>query len=81
MARRRAAPICYPGSPGSCAVAWRSVWRLRRSPFTTKEAVRQLFEYHRRGFHPNDRDTTEMIANWREKLFGSGGELVELLAA
>ena len=59
----------------------KSVWRLRRSPFTTKEAVRQLFEYHRRGFHPNDRDTTEMIATWREKLFGSGGELVELLAA
>ena len=59
----------------------KSVWRLRRSPFTTKEAVRQLFEYHRRGFHPDDRDTTEMIATWREKLFGSGGELVELLAA
>lgn len=59
----------------------RSVWRLRRSPFTTKEAVQQLFEYHRRGFHPNDRDTTEMIATWREKLFGSDGELVDLLAA
>ena len=59
----------------------KSVWRLRRSPFTTKEAVRQLFEYHRRGFHPNDRDTTELIATWRERLFGSEGELVEVLAA
>ena len=59
----------------------RSAWRLRRSPFTTPEAVHQLFEYHRRGFHPNDRDTTEMIAEWREKFFGPEGELVEVLAA
>jgi predicted metal-dependent hydrolase len=59
----------------------KSMWRLRRSPFTTPEAVRQLFEYHRRGFHPNDRDTTEMIATWREKLFGSRGELRDVLVA
>jgi predicted metal-dependent hydrolase len=59
----------------------RSVWRLRRSPFTTPDAIRQLFEYHRRGFHPNDRDTAEMIATWREKFFGADGELVGVLAA
>lgn len=57
----------------------RSAWRLRRSPFTTPEAVRQLFEYHRRGFHPNDRNTAKMIAVWREKFFGAHGELVEVL--
>jgi chemotaxis protein histidine kinase CheA len=34
----------------------KSVWRLRRSPFTSSEAVRHRFQYHRRGFHPNDRD-------------------------
>src|SRR5207302_9783829 len=27
----------------------RSVWRVRRSPFTSRRAVRQLFQYHRRG--------------------------------
>ena len=59
----------------------RSAWRLRRSPFTTPEAVRTLFEYHRRGFHPSDRDTSEMIATWREKFFGADGELADLLAA
>jgi predicted metal-dependent hydrolase len=59
----------------------KSAWRLRRSPFTTPEAVRQLFEYHRRGFHPNDRDSSEMIATWRENFFGSQGELVDVLAA
>ena len=59
----------------------KSVWRLRKSPFTTPEAVQQLFEYHRRSFHPNDRNTTELIATWREKFFGPGGELADVLAA
>lgn len=59
----------------------KSLLRLRRSPFTTPAAVHQLFEYHRRGFHPNDRDTAELIATWREKFFGHNGELVEVLAA
>ena len=59
----------------------KSLWRLRKSPFTTPEAVRQLFEYHRPGFHPNDRDTADLIATWRENFFGSGGELVDVLAA
>ena len=59
----------------------RSMARLRKSPFTKAGPVRQLFEYHRRGFHPNDRGTAEMISTWREKLFGREGTLVELLAA
>jgi uncharacterized protein len=58
----------------------RGLWRLRRSPFTTGRAVRQLFQYHQRGFHPTDRDTTALLAEWRETLFGPGGELVALLA-
>lgn len=58
----------------------KSVWRLRRSPFTTKDATRQLFQYHKIGFHPNDRDTRELIATWRQKMFGPQGELVEVLA-
>ena len=69
-----------PGARRHPVRVLRSVWRLRRSPFATPQAVRQLFEYHRRGFHPNDRDTTALIAEWREKLFGSEGELNELLA-
>ena len=59
----------------------KSAWRLRRSPFTKPKAVRQLLQYTQRGFHPNDRDTTELIATWRAKLFGTDGELVELLAS
>ncbi len=59
----------------------KSMWKLRKSPFTSAGPVKQLFGYHRRGFHPNDRQTDELIATWREKLFGSDGTLVELLAS
>jgi predicted metal-dependent hydrolase len=55
--------------------------RLRRSPFTKPGPVRQLLSYTKRGFHPNDRDTTDLIAQWRAELFGDHGELSELLAA
>ena len=58
----------------------RSLWRLRRSPFTSKRAVDQLLQYTNRGFHPNDRDTKELIAEWRAQLFGADGQLTELLA-
>jgi hypothetical protein len=59
----------------------RSVSRLRTSPFARPRAVRQLFQYNHRGFHPDDRDTTELIATWRTKLFGSDGDLVDVLAS
>jgi len=59
----------------------KSAWRLRLSPFTKPRAVRQLMQYTHRGFHPNDRDTSELIATWRAKLFGSDGDLTELLAS
>lgn len=56
-----------------------SLWRLRHSPFTSFRAARQLFRYHRRGFHPNDYDSSELISTWRAKLFGSEGALTEVL--
>jgi len=62
----------------------RGFWRLRKSPFTSKRAVSQLMQYTHRGFHPNDRDTTTLIADWRARLFGADGAdgtLSELLAS
>lgn len=58
----------------------RSMARLRRSPFTRPGPVKQLFQYHRPAFHPNDRETSAMITTWREKLFGGDGTLVDRLA-
>ena len=59
----------------------RGLRRLTRSPLISRRAVRQLFQYHRRDFHPNDRDTTELIAQWRAELFGSDGVLTDLMAS
>ncbi len=59
----------------------RSFARLPKSPFVSMKAARILAQYNKRGFHPNDRDTTQMIAEWREKLFGREGQLRELLPA
>jgi uncharacterized protein len=59
----------------------RGLVRLARSPFARPRTVRQLFQYHRRDFHPNDRDTTALIAEWRERLFGPEGKLTDLVAS
>jgi predicted metal-dependent hydrolase len=58
----------------------RSLARLPQQPFLSWRAVRILAEYHRPGFHPNDRDTKQLIAEWRQALFGREGELTEVLA-
>jgi len=36
-------------------------------------------DYFRPGFHPGDRDTTSLLATWRERLFGQEGELRDRL--
>src|SRR3954463_14943439 len=58
----------------------RSLARLPKSPFVSLRALRILAQYHRPGFHPNDRDTRQLIAEWREALFGRDGDLTEVLA-
>jgi uncharacterized protein len=58
---------------------WRSVQRLRRSPIVDKELWRQLKDYDRPDFHPDDRDTTELVTRWRAELFGEHGTLNDKL--
>ena len=48
-------------------------------PFMQPELWRQLRDYDRRDFHPNDSDTTELVATWREELFGAEGALNDKL--
>ena len=59
----------------------RSFARLPKQPFMSMRALKILAEYHKPGFHPNDRDTTQLIAEWRAALFGRDGELNDVLAA
>ena len=57
-----------------------SLRRMRRSPFVNREVWEMLKAYERKGFHPDDRNTDELIAIWREKLFGPEGTLSDKLA-
>src|SRR5881227_2864365 len=58
---------------------WRSLRRVRRSPIVDRALWRQLKDYDRPDFHPDDRDTTELVKRWREELFGEHGTLNEKL--
>jgi len=62
--------------PGALRRSWRKV---RRSPLLSKELWAQLKDYDRRDFHPDDRDTTALVQEWREKLFGQEGTLNDKL--
>jgi predicted metal-dependent hydrolase len=58
----------------------RSSWRkLRGSRLVSKEIWLQLRDYNRPDFHPEDRDTTKLIEQWRNELFGEHGTLNDKL--
>lgn len=61
---------------GTLRRSWR---RVRRSPLLTRELWERLKDYDRPDFHPDDRDTTELVTRWREELFGASGTLNDKL--
>ncbi|HLM63840.1 MAG TPA: metal-dependent hydrolase [Acidimicrobiales bacterium] len=63
--------------PGGLRSSWR---RLRRSPFMRRAVWRQLRDYNRPDFHPDDRDTAGLVDRWRDELFGEHGMLNDMLA-
>jgi predicted metal-dependent hydrolase len=58
---------------------WASLKRLRTSPWLSKEVRQRIRDYNRPDFHPNDHDNVALTAEWRETLFGDGGELADRL--
>ena len=64
--------------PGAIRKSWKSI---KRSPLLSKELWAQLKDYDRPDFHPNDRDTTALEAEWRTRLFGEEGQLNDLLTS
>ncbi len=52
-----------------------SLRKARSNPMFGKRMWRQIREYNQPGFHPEDRDTTALLEEWRERLFGAEGEL------
>ena len=63
--------------PGRLRASWR---RFRRSPIMQAHLWHQLRDYNRPDFHPDDNDTTELVARWRGELFGADGTLTDKLA-
>jgi predicted metal-dependent hydrolase len=57
----------------------RSLRTFRRSPLASRELWRQLKDYDRPDFHPDDSDTTQLVEHWREVLFGEHGILNDRL--
>jgi len=62
---------------GNLRKSWR---KFRHSPVMSREVWRQLKDYNRPDFHPDDRDTTELVEQWRAALFGAEGTLNDKLA-
>jgi predicted metal-dependent hydrolase len=62
---------------GNLRASWR---RLRESPIMSRSLWQQLRDYNRPDFHPDDSDTTALVAQWRETLFGEQGTLNDRLA-
>ncbi|MEZ5380474.1 MAG: metal-dependent hydrolase [Microthrixaceae bacterium] len=63
--------------PGALRTSWK---RFKASPMISKDMWAALKEYDRPGFHPDDRDTDELLEHWRAELFGPDGSLNNLLA-
>jgi hypothetical protein len=57
-----------------------SVVRFLRSPVISRKVWRAIREYAREGFHPDDHDAVELLAAWREQLFGTDGSLKDRMA-
>jgi predicted metal-dependent hydrolase len=68
-------PMTY--RPGKLRKSWR---RFRRSPIMRRELWKQLRDYNRSDFHPDDRDATELVERWRAELFGDQGSLRDQLS-
>jgi hypothetical protein len=63
---------------GKLRQSWR---RFRQAPIMSREIWLQLKDYNRPDFHPDDRDTTALVEQWREELFGEHGTLKDKLVS
>ena len=59
---------------------WASLRRFRSAPILRRDTWRSIRAYNRPGFHPNDRDTRDLVEQWRVELFGPEGTLTDRLA-
>lgn len=58
----------------------KSLRALRNNPFVKVQVLRDLRDYNRRDFHPDDHDNKELTEHWRAEFFSAGGTLTPRLA-
>ena len=58
-----------------------SLKRFLKNPLFSKDMWEAIKDFERPGFHPDQRNTDAMLAEWSERLFGSEGELNDKLLA
>lgn len=61
---------------GTLRKSWK---RVKASPIMDPALWRQLKDYNRPHFHPDDSDTSELVKTWRAELFGEDGTLNDKL--
>jgi len=61
-------------------VLFPSLRRFLKSPVVSLSVWRQLKDYNRRDFHPDDSNTDALVEQWRTELFGDAGTLNDKLA-
>lgn len=59
----------------------RSLAKVRHSPWLTGDVRRRIRDYNRPDFHPDDHDASALLEEWRERLFGDQGRLVDHLGS
>jgi predicted metal-dependent hydrolase len=58
----------------------KSLRKFLKAPVMQRAVWRQLRDYNRPDFHPDDRDTNALVEQWREELFGAQGSMNDKLA-
>jgi predicted metal-dependent hydrolase len=61
---------------GNLRKSWK---KFRTAKVVSREIWDQLKDYNRPDFHPDDRDTTGLVEQWRAELFGDEGSLNDKL--
>jgi len=56
-----------------------SLRRAKHSTLINRDVRRALKAYRRRGFHPDQQDTSHLLERWRDELFGPSGSLSDAL--
>jgi len=59
--------------PRALRESWR---RFKNQPLVSRAVWDQLRDYERRGFHPDDWPTEDLVEHWREQLFGPDGDML-----